>query len=128
MQYKADCVIIRDNASLVTPILLCIQYLFLGEYDTRLRNVTETGFPSVVTIYNFATLLLLSTLDKADVLAGAQLDAQIICFIISLLQSSACFEQRRVHHQEVKFLLIQHMVSSLTVGDRLAHRTATYRE
>jgi len=34
--------------------------------------------------------------------ANDQLDAQFIYFIISLLQSSTCFEQRRAHHQEVK--------------------------
>ena len=32
-----------------------------------------------------------------------QLDAQLLYFIIRLLQSSTCFEQRRAHHQEVKF-------------------------
>jgi len=36
-------------------------------------------------------------------LVNDQLDAQIFYFIILLLQSSACFEQRRAHHQEVKF-------------------------
>jgi len=35
-------------------------------------------------------------------LANNQLDAQILYFIIRLLQSSTCFEQRRAHHQEVK--------------------------
>ena len=31
-----------------------------------------------------------------------QLDLQFFYFIIRLLQSSTCFEQRRAHHQEVK--------------------------
>ena len=35
-------------------------------------------------------------------LVNAQLDAQFFYFIIRLLQSSTCFEQRRAHHQEVK--------------------------
>lgn len=70
MQYKTDSVKTRDNASLVTPMLLCIQYIFLGKYDTRLRNVSETGFTSVVITYNFAALLRLSTLDKAGVFSG----------------------------------------------------------
>jgi hypothetical protein len=43
---------------------------FLGKCDTRLRNVSETGFPSVVITHNFTTLLLLGTLDKADVFSG----------------------------------------------------------
>ena len=35
-------------------------------------------------------------------LVNDQLDAQFFYFIIRLLQSSTCFEQRRAHHQEVK--------------------------
>ena len=35
-------------------------------------------------------------------LANDQLDAQFFYFIISLLQYTTCFEQRRAHHQEVK--------------------------
>ena len=35
-------------------------------------------------------------------LANDHLDAQFLYYIIRLLQSSACFEQRRAHHQEVK--------------------------
>ena len=34
-------------------------------------------------------------------LLNDQHDAQFFCFIIRLLQSSTCFEQRRAHHQEV---------------------------
>ena len=34
--------------------------------------------------------------------ANDQLDAHFLYFIIRLLQSSTCFEQRRAHHQEVK--------------------------
>ena len=35
-------------------------------------------------------------------LVNDQLDAQFFYFMIHLLQSSTCFEQRRAHHQEVK--------------------------
>ena len=35
-------------------------------------------------------------------LANDQLYAQFLYFIIPLLQSSTCFEQRRAQHQEVK--------------------------
>jgi hypothetical protein len=45
---------------------------------------------------------VLLTAHLSIILASDQLDAQIICFIISLLQSSTCFEQRHAHHQEVK--------------------------
>ena len=36
-------------------------------------------------------------------LANDQLDAQFLYFIIRLLQSSTCVEQRRAHHQELEF-------------------------
>ena len=36
-------------------------------------------------------------------LRNDQLDTQFLYFIICLLQSSTCFEQRHSHHQEVKF-------------------------
>ena len=36
-------------------------------------------------------------------LVNDQIDAQFFYFIIRLLQSSTCFEQRHAHHQEVKF-------------------------
>ena len=35
-------------------------------------------------------------------LVNDQLDLQLFYFIIRLLQSSTCFQQRRAHHQEVK--------------------------
>ena len=35
-------------------------------------------------------------------LVNDQLDAQFFYFIIRLLESYTCFEQRRAHHQEVK--------------------------
>jgi hypothetical protein len=37
------------------------------------------------------------------ILANDQLDAQILCSITSLLQSSTSFEQSRAYQQEVKF-------------------------
>jgi len=36
-------------------------------------------------------------------LANDQLHAQLLYFIMRLLQSSTCFQQRRGHHHEVKF-------------------------
>jgi hypothetical protein len=45
---------------------------------------------------------VLLTVHLSIILANNQLDAQFLYFIISLLQSSTCFEQRRAHHQEVK--------------------------
>jgi hypothetical protein len=35
-------------------------------------------------------------------LVNYQIDAQFFYFIIRLLKSSTCFEQRRANHQEVK--------------------------
>ena len=42
------------------------------------------------------------TVHLSITLANDQLDAQFFYFIISLLQSTTCFEQRRAHHEEVK--------------------------
>ena len=42
------------------------------------------------------------TVHLSITLVNDQLDAQLLYFIIHLLQSSTCFEQRRAHHQEVK--------------------------
>ena len=53
---------------------------------------------------------VLLTVHLSITLVNDQLDAQFFYFIIRLLQSSTCFEQRRAHHQEVKLLLIQHLV------------------
>ena len=51
-------------------------------------------------IFHFFDVLL--TVHLRLTLVNDQLDAQFFYFIIRLLQSSTCFEQRRVHHQEVK--------------------------
>ena len=45
---------------------------------------------------------VLLTVHLSIILVNDQLDAQFFHFIIRLLQSSTCFEQRRAHHQEVK--------------------------
>ena len=51
------------------------------------------------------TIRMPSTSDRQYVLilVNDQHDEQFLYFIIRLLQSSTCFEQRRAHHQEVKF-------------------------
>jgi len=51
---------------------------------------------------DFFFFFVLLTLHFNITLANDQLDTQFIYFIICLLQSSTCFEQRRAHHQEVK--------------------------
>ena len=43
-----------------------------------------------------------ASINTKTTLENDQLDAKFFYFIIRLLQSSACFEQRRAHHQEVK--------------------------
>ena len=45
---------------------------------------------------------VLLTVHLTITLVNDQLDAQLLYFILVLLQSSTCFEQRRAHHQEVK--------------------------
>ena len=54
------------------------------------ESTPETFFGVLMTVHLFTTLV------------NDQLEAQLLYFIIRLLQSSTCFEQRRVHHQEVK--------------------------
>ena len=44
----------------------------------------------------------LLTVHLSITLVNDQSDAQSFYFVIRLLQSSTCFEQRRAHHQEVK--------------------------
>jgi hypothetical protein len=46
---------------------------------------------------------VLLTVHLIIILANNQPDAQILCFMISLLQSSTRFEHCRSHHQEIKF-------------------------
>ena len=53
-----------------------------------------------VVMYFFMCVLL--TVHLSITLVNDQLVAQFFYFIIRLLQSSTCFEQRRAHHQEVK--------------------------
>ena len=45
---------------------------------------------------------VLLTVYLSVTLVNDQLEAQLFYFIIRLLKSSTCFEQRRGHHQEVK--------------------------
>ena len=47
-------------------------------------------------------LLCLLPVRLSITLVNDQLDAQFFYFIIHLLQSSTCFEQRRAHHQGAK--------------------------
>ena len=60
------------------------------------------------------------------ILVTDQLNEKNSCFIIRLLYPCTCFEHYCAHHEEVKIVFIQHLVSH-TVGGRPVHRTATYR-
>ena len=53
-------------------------------------------------IYIYIYFNVLLTLHLSVTLVNDQLQAQLLYFIIRLLQSSTCLEQRRAHHQEVK--------------------------
>ena len=65
-----------------------------------LRATVLKYFLTVKCLWNFEVLL---TVHLGITLVNDQLDAQFFYFKIRLLQSSTCFEQRRAHHQEVKF-------------------------
>ena len=59
--------------------------------NTKIKNAFHNlGFDVLLIVHLSITLV------------NDQLDAQLFYFIIRLLQSSTCFEQRRAHHQEVK--------------------------
>ena len=62
-------------------------------------NLIRTTNVNLELRYFFYVLL---TVHLSITLVNDQLDAQFLYFIIRLLQSSTCFEQRRAHHQEVK--------------------------
>jgi len=55
----------------------------------------------IISSYMNIKFYILLTVQLGIILVNDQFDAQIIYFIIRLLQSSTCFEQRRSHHQEV---------------------------
>ena len=63
-------------------------------------SVKSNGFFDRVSCFD-----VLLTMRISIILVDEQLDAQFFYFIIRLLQSSTCFEQRRAHHQEVKLYL-----------------------
>jgi len=56
-----------------------------------LDNVIQTNFDVLLTVHLSINLV------------NNQLDSQFFYFIVRLLQSNTCFEQRRAHHLEVKF-------------------------
>jgi len=61
--------------------------------------VCFSGISLYTLCMNFNDLL---TVHLGVTLVNDQLDTQLFYFIIRLLLSSTCFEQRRAHHQEVK--------------------------
>jgi hypothetical protein len=85
--------------------------------DTTDKQTERYSNPPTKLVFWDSDILL--TVHLSIILANDQIDAQILCFTrkISLLQSSAGFEQRRSHHH-----------SSLHVGDRPVYRTVTYIE
>jgi len=63
--------------------------------------ITGDDVPTnIFTMGGFFYVLL--TVHLSTILVNNQLDAQLLYFILRLLKSSTCFEQRRAHHQEVK--------------------------
>ena len=53
-------------------------------------------------IFSLFVFNVLLTVHIGIILVNDQLGAQLLYFIIRLLQSSTCFKQSRAHHQEVK--------------------------
>ena len=71
---------------------------FLLSYEQHLLPLSL--FSNKAIYFEFFNVLL--TVHLSTNLVNDQLDAQLLYFIIRLLQSSTCFERRRAHHQEVK--------------------------
>ena len=66
-------------------------------YQSKRHNISKR-LETFITVFFYVLL----TVHLSIILADDQLDAQFLYFIIRLLQSSTCFEQRRAYHQEVK--------------------------
>ena len=72
--------------------------LMFGEHPVGQNLSPKVAYkPSEKNVFD-----VLLTAHLSITLVNEQLDAQFFYFIIRLLQSSTCFEQRRAHHQEVK--------------------------
>ena len=74
-----------------------------AEFRCRVGSTVKLT-TAVKTLVNAAVLNVnvLLTVHLGITLLNDQLDAQLLYFIIRLLQSSTCFQQRHAHHQEVK--------------------------
>ena len=85
------------------------------------------GIRPWTTIYtaNLKSACLINVSDLrilALTLANDQIDARLLYFIISLLQSSTCFEQRRAHHHHRRH------ISVMELGHLLTRSGLTYPE
>jgi len=78
----------------------CIQFCQQEHCVMRVNIYFIESFSSICITGTFAQLIVECAI--CITLVNDQLDAQFFYFIIRLLQSSTCFEQRRAHHQEVK--------------------------
>ena len=81
-----------------------IYKIYIGSFTYhKLQHLTTKHFGHEVCFGLQSTFGIFHTINNSDItLVNDQLDAQFFYFIICLLQSSTCFEQRRAHHQEVK--------------------------
>jgi len=66
----------------------------------KLALISSSGKCNI--IKPFFEVLLTVHVHLSITLVNDQHDAQFFYFIIHLLQSSTCFEQRRAHHREVR--------------------------
>ena len=81
-----------------------VKYEFRHKREVKASCTPKGNEMKIVLIadrgFGFGVLL---TVHLRITLVDDQLDAQVLYFIIRLLQSSTCFEQRRAHHQKIKF-------------------------
>ena len=88
----------------------------------RMSSVTPSGF--IMHFVQLSVFDVMLTVHLSTILVTDQPNEKNSCFIISLLQSSTCFEHYCVHHQEVKIVLYSIWYHhTLQVGVRYAVRT-----
>ena len=91
----------------LTNVFSYMQVIWISQYKSGLEETNHMSLTSACLLkdceycWKILFLNLMLQLPKLT-LINDQLVAQCFYFIIRLLQSSTCFEQRRAHHQEVK--------------------------
>ena len=88
------------------PIFFVAEYFPIFQFPYLFLTFFLSFVPFILlymSVTSFCCFDVLLSMHLSINLANDQHDAQFLYFIMRLLQSSVCFEQRLAHHQEVKF-------------------------